>query len=249
MPKYRRFPQRREWPFWIMGSILKPTLLSTTRQDWVDAERIPAQGPVILAVNHISHADPLVVAHVVWDWGRLPRFMGKKSVFANPVLGRLLRSSGQIPVDRGDAHDAYDAAVAALEAGELVIVYPEGSITKDPDGWPMRGKSGAARMALATGAPVIPMGQWGAHELLAPYSHRPQLRPRATIHVKVGDPVDLDDLRAAGNDPSAIAEATDRIMASITLLVEDIRGATAPPVRFDPRAHGVRETGNPEEQK
>lgn len=251
MPKFRKLSQKREWPFWIFVPILKPTLLATTVPQWSNAEKIPATGGVILAVNHISHADPLLMAHLIWDWGRLPRFMGKKSVFDNAVLGRMLTACGQIPVDRSDAHDAYHAAIQALRDGELVVVYPEGSITKDPDGWPMRGKSGAARMALETGCPVIPVGQWGARDLLPAYSHKPNLRGRATIRAKVGDPVDLADLLPADPGaqitPEATTEATDRIMASITSLVEDVRGGTAPADRFDPRQHGLRETGNPEE--
>ena len=74
------------------------------------------------------------------------------------------------------------------------MVYPEGTITRDPDLWPMTGKSGAARIALATGCPVIPVGQWGAHQLLAPYSKKPDLFPRKKIIVLAGDPVDLSDL-------------------------------------------------------
>ena len=104
-----------------------------------------------------------------------------------------MRAAGQIPVERASstAVGAYDAAVAAVRAGECIVVYPEGTITRDPDLWPMVGKSGAARIALETGCPVIPVGQWGAQELLAPYAKKPDLFPRKTIHIVVGDPVDL----------------------------------------------------------
>jgi 1-acyl-sn-glycerol-3-phosphate acyltransferase len=125
------------------------------------------------------------------------------------------------------------------------VVYPEGTITRDPDGWPMTGKSGAARIALETGCPVIPVGQWGAQQLLAPYAKRPDLFPRKLVTMKVGKPVDLSDLAAKPRTVAIIQEATDRIMAAITAIVEEVRGETAPAERFDMRKSGVRETGNP----
>ena len=125
------------------------------------------------------------------------------------------------------------------------MVYPEGTITRDPDSWPMVGKSGAARIALETGCPVIPVGQWGAQALLAPYAKRPDLFPRKTVTMKVGDPVDLSDLIEKERTPQVIAEATARIMAALTALVAEIRGEQAPAERFDPRKAGVAQIGNP----
>ena len=109
----------------------------------------------------------------------------------------------------------------------------------------MTGKSGAARIALETGCPVIPVGQWGAQELLAPYATRPRLFPRKHVTMKAGDPVDLADLVAQPRTQAVVNEATDRIMAAVTGLVEEIRGETAPAERFDPRKAGVSEIGNP----
>jgi 1-acyl-sn-glycerol-3-phosphate acyltransferase len=108
----------------------------------------------------------------------------------------------------------------------------------------MVGKSGAARIALATGCPVIPVGQWGAHDLLYPYAKTPHPFPRAMITMKVGDPVPLDDLRALPRTTDVINQATARIMEALTRLVEDVRGEKAPPERFDPRKKGLRETGD-----
>jgi len=124
------------------------------------------------------------------------------------------------------------------------VVYPEGTLTRDPDLWPMQGKTGAARIALETGCPVIPIGQWGAHELLYPYAKRPHLVPRATITMKVGDPVPLDDLRAMPHTQDVINQATARIMDALTHLVEDLRGEKAPDERFDPRKKGLSQTGD-----
>jgi len=135
--------------------------------------------------------------------------------------------------------------VAAVRAGECVVVYPEGTITRDPGGWPMTGKTGAARIALETACPVIPIGQWGAQALLAPYAKRPDLFPRKTVTMKVGDPVDLSDLVGQEHTPVVVAQATDRIMAAVTALVAEVRGELAPAERFDPRAAGVAAIGNP----
>ncbi len=231
----------------VAASILKPTLLTATSRTWIDGEKIPATGGCIVAINHISHIDPLLSAHFLYDHGRLPRYLAKSGLFRNKYLGGFLTSAGQIPVERlsRNAVGAYDAAVRAIEDGECIVIYPEGTLTRDPDLWPMTGKSGAARIALATGCPVIPVGQWGAQEVLPPYTKTPHLVPRKDIVMKAGDPVDLDDLLARAPGPEVTAQATDRIMAAITALVADLRGEPAPAERFDPRVRGVRETGNP----
>ena len=247
----RRLPRKRGWGFRVGSKILKPLLFATTTHDWRDGTKIPAAGGCVLVLNHVSHADPLASAHLVYDHGRLPRYLAKSALFKSRVLGALLRSAGQIPVQRLSHHaaGAYDAAVAAVRAGECVVIYPEGTLTRDPDLWPMTGKSGAARIALETGCPVIPIGQWGAQDLLAPYSKRPDLFPRKQITMLVGDPVDLSDLVALKPTPEVVRRATQRIMAAITVLVEEVRGEQAPSERFDPQRAGVRPIGNPHEQR
>ena len=243
----RKLQQKRGWAWWLAVPIVKPALLGTTTHEWIGGENIPPTGGFILVLNHVSYVDPLTAAHIVYDHGRLPRYLAKSSLFKNKGLAFFLTAAGQIPVERlsRNAAGAFDAAVAAVNAGECVVVYPEGTITRDPDGWPMTGKSGAARIALATGCPVIPVGQWGAQQLLAPYAKRPRLFPRSRITMKVGEPVDLADLAGRPQTPEVIHEATDRIMSAITALVEDVRGEKAPAERFDPRRAGVREIGNP----
>jgi 1-acyl-sn-glycerol-3-phosphate acyltransferase len=249
--KVRKLHERRGWAFGLGVAIIKPALLATTRHEWIDGEKIPEQGGFILVLNHVSHIDPLTAAHIVYDHGRLPRYLAKSGLFKNKALARFLTSAGQIPVERlsRNAIGAYDAAVRAVQGGECVVVYPEGTITRDPRQWPMTGKSGAARIALATGCPVIPVGQWGAQDLLAPYAKKPDLFPRKLITMKVGDPVDLSDLLALPPSHDVTQQATARIMAAITALVEDIRGETAPAERFDMRKAGVPETGNPNKPK
>jgi len=243
----RKLERPRGWAFSLAVPIVKPTLLATTKRTWLGGENVPATGGCIVVFNHISHLDPLTAAHFLYDHGRLPRYLAKSGLFKNKALGNFLRSAGQIPVERlsRNAVGAYDAAVAAVRAGECVVVYPEGTLTRDPDLWPMRGKSGAARIALATGCPVIPVGQWGAHELLPPYTKTPHPVPRKHIRMLAGPPVPLADLVARARSPQVINEATDRIMAALVALVEELRHEKAPAERFDPVKAGISQTGNP----
>lgn len=226
--------------------LLRRPLMLLTRRDWHGAEHIP-DGGAVAVTNHLSHFDPLSFAHFLYDAGRLPRFLGKASLFSVPVVGTILRGAGQIPVYREseDAAKAYSAAVDAVRAGELVAIYPEATLTRDPDLWPMAGKTGAARIALETGAPVVPVAQWGPQLVLPPYGRMPRLLPRRTMHLRAGPPVDVSDLVGRPVDAALLAEATERIMAAITGLLEDIRGDRAPAVRFDPRQHDLPAVGDP----
>lgn len=245
--KVRKLQQKRGWAWSLAVGVVKPTLLAFTRREWTDGEKIPATGGCVVAVNHVSHIDPLTLAHFLYDHGRLVRYLAKDALFRVPLIRHVIDDAGMIPVSRQSAAaaSAFDAAVEAVRQGECIGVYVEGTITKDPDGWPMRGKTGAARIALATGCPVIPVGQWGAQDVLPAYSAKPHLLPPRTVRYKAGDPVDLSDLQGKPLTNEVLHEATDRIMAAITRLVEDLRGEQAPEERFDPRKAGVRETGNP----
>jgi 1-acyl-sn-glycerol-3-phosphate acyltransferase len=245
--KPRAMAERRGWAFTLAIVLVKPLLLVFTRHHWVGGEKLPVTGGAVLAANHVSHLDPLTFAHFVHDHGRLPRYLAKAELFTVFFVRTILRSTGQIPVSRqtGDAARAFDAAVAAVGKGRIVVVYPEGTLTRDPDLWPMVGKTGAARIALATEAPVIPVAQWGAQDILYPYAKRPRLLPPKLVHTHAGDPVDLDDLRAREPTPEVLHEATDRIMDAITALLADLRREPAPRERFDPRRAGIKPVGNP----
>jgi 1-acyl-sn-glycerol-3-phosphate acyltransferase len=238
----------RKLGFWYVLAIwlLRPGMLAFTKRDWRGTENLMAaplpdgsQAPIVVCPNHISWFDPLESAHYLYDNGRPPRFLGKEAVFRVPVAGRIITGAGQIPVYRetSDAASSVRAAVAAVERGECVVVYPEGTITRDPGMWPMTGKTGAARIALMTGAPVIPLAQWGAQDVIGPYRKEFRILPRKTMRVVAGPPVDLDDLRGRAMDAATLREATERIVAAITALLEGIRGETAPAERFDLRAH------------
>jgi len=219
--------------------VAHPLLRAFTRQDWRGREKIPQSGGLLVVSNHISHFDPVVLGHfLVWA-GRWPRYLGKISLFTSPGIGWLARSCGQIPVERGTerAKDALVHAREALDAGRCVGIYPEGTVTKDPDLWPMTPKSGAARLALTSGAPVVPVAQWGAHQVLPPGSKVLRLLPRRTMTMLVGDPIDLSDLRSAEPTRAQVHEAGVRIMDALTALVAEVR-QESPPVgeRWDQRA-------------
>jgi len=247
--KPRKLEQKRGWAFATCVAIVKPPLLAVTRRRWIDGDKLPTHGGCVVVGNHISHLDPFTFAHFIYDHGRMPRYLAKREVFEVPVLGRLAKRAGQIPVNRLtiDAADAFGAAVDAVNSGECVVVYPEGTISREPDLWPMTGKTGAARIALTTGCPVIPIAQWGAHNILAPYAKKPRLFPRKLVTMKAGDPVDLDDLRDRSLTPAVLGEATTRIMDAVTGLLAEIRDGHPPEVRFDPRVAGVPQIGNPYE--
>lgn len=244
MSAARSSNQQGLWAFRAAAVVLKPLLILIGRRDWRHGDRIPRTGGIVVAVNHISKIDPLMLSHLMYNHHRLPRFLAKDGLFRVKVLGSLMYGWGQIPVAReGEAAVAFAAAVDAVRNGEAVMFYPEGSITRDPDGWPMRGKTGAARVALMSGAPVVPIGQWGAQNTLPAYSGKPSLLPRHVAHYNVGEPVDLDDLRDKEITSEVLHEATDRIMAAIAQLVGEIRGEVPPAERFDPRKAGLSEFG------
>jgi 1-acyl-sn-glycerol-3-phosphate acyltransferase len=235
--------------FWyrLAALLLRRPLIVLTKRDWSGTEHLPRQGGCVAVTNHVSHFDPLAFAHLLYDNGRLPRFLGKEAIFRVPVIGTILRGAGQIPVYResADATKAYTAAVDAVRRGECVVIYPEATITRDPGLWPMTGKTGAARVALVTGAPVIPVAQWGPQDVLYPYTKRLRLLPRKTMHLRAGPPVDLSEFADRPMDTETLRLVTERIMTAITVLLEEIRDESAPAVRFDPRAEGLPVTGDP----
>jgi len=242
MRRRRRSGAHRGW-FAVMGAVVKPLLYAVTRRDWRGLENIPPAGAVLVVANHVTVVDPLTLAHALYDGARrLPRFLAKAELFRVPLVGAVLRRSGQIPVYRQtrDAMNALREAHAALDAGECVVIYPEGTCTRDPDGWPMLGKTGVARLALAHDVPVVPVATWGAHRILPYGSKRPRLGRRVLVHVLVGEPIDLRAYRAAEPTRELERQVTDRIMRRVTELLAAIRGESPPDHFFDPRAAASR---------
>ena len=206
-------------------------------------DNIPKRGAFVISPNHITNFDPLVVAYVIWRGGRVPRFLAKASLFRVPVFGALLRYTGQIPVERsGGGVDPLTAATRLIRDELAIIVYPEGTLTRDPDEWPMRGKNGAVRLALQHDIPLIPVAHWGVQKILPRYGGRLRFFPRSDVDMLVGPPLDLS--RWAGRtDTAAHVEATTALMNEIARLVGELRGETPRGERWDPAAHGQSEYG------
>jgi len=194
---------------------------------------VPAElrrGPLILAANHVSPVDPLVMMAACSQAGIAPRFMATAGLFKAPVVGAIMRACGHLRVDRHTAEvaRALPAAAEALRAGSVVLVYPEGRIGLDPWMWPERGKTGVARMAAQSGAPVIPVAQWNTHRVL-PYAAPAGLlgalartiRQRPVVHVRFGEPVELSGL--TGTAGAQAMRATDRIVEGIAQTLAPLR--------------------------
>lgn len=235
--------------FWLLAGLILPVWSMMVRYRFTPESRLPGTGPFILAPNHSSEIDPIVIGGAVWHLGRLPRFMAKASLFRVPVVGWVLRASGQIPVERTGAvrgaagGGAIGAAAALVERDSGIIVYPEGSLTRDPGLWPMRGKSGAVRLALSSGIPLIPVAHWGTQELMPRYGKRIHPFPRKTIRVSVGEPLDLRRFAGRETDQRAVTEATELLMTEITRLLAELRDEAPPAERWDPGKHQQNETG------
>ncbi|MEV0615551.1 lysophospholipid acyltransferase family protein [Nonomuraea sp. NPDC050404] len=224
--------------FWetFAVSVVKPLSRLLVKRDWRGGERIPRTGGVIIAANHLSWADPVLLSHFLFNNGRWPVILAKAGLFRVPFLGRAVRGLLAIPVERGSDEAARSLSLSARRLGDgcAILFYPEGTCTRDPGLWPMVGKTGAARLAMESGAPVIPVAHWGAQELLPYGEKRPRVFPRKTFHVSVGPPVDLS--KYAGRAPQAgvLREATADIMAAITVQLAELRGEKAPATPYDP---------------
>jgi 1-acyl-sn-glycerol-3-phosphate acyltransferase len=240
--------RKREKTFgWrVLAAVVIPWLLLVARFRIRDGEKLPREGAFVLSPNHYSNLDPVTAGYIVWKLGRVPRFLAKASVFRVPIVGPILKATGQIPVERqgsGRTGQPLSAAANLVEHDLAVIIYPEGTLTREPELWPMRGKSGAVRMALEHDVPLIPMAHWGVQQIMPRYSKKISLFPRKTVEAIVGDPVDLSPWRGKPITHELLAEATEAVMADITRLLEQLRGETAPGERWDPAEHGQTETG------
>ena len=228
-PAYRRASKIILWPLIQVGM----------KHEWHgqdNIKNIPADQGLILAINHLSYADIFADSLFAYEAGRYPVFLAKSSLFDIKVLGSIIRKLGQLPVYRGQA----DAALVLRDAeqgiknGACVIFYPEATVTRDPNQWPMMAKTGVARLALATGAPVIPVAHWGAQRILPYGSFRPHLVPRTTVQVSAGPPVDLSEWEGQPMTTQVLRAATEKIMKDITALLAGIRGETPPAEPYHP---------------
>lgn len=230
--------------FWPLAAIIVPAVGLFARIEIRGAENLPREGAYVIAPNHNSEFDPLVVAVAVWRTGRAPRFLAKESLFRVPVLGAALRATGMVPVPRTStsANQSMKAAQEIAADGRGVIVYAEGTLTRDPDLWPMRGKTGAIRLALAGDLPLIPMAQWGVQQILPRYG-KLKFPRRSRVVVEFGEALDLSEYADTPTQPAALARATDVMMNRVADMLAGIRGIPAPAERWNPSQHGQNETG------
>jgi 1-acyl-sn-glycerol-3-phosphate acyltransferase len=232
----------------IVAGIIAPFARLMFKVEVQGMEKLPKSGAYILAPNHATNIDALAVAYFIYiKTKRAPHFLTKERLFRIPVFGQMLLAAGQIPVFRTGGQrndDSLRVAHAYLQAGHSVCVFPEGTLTRDPDSWPMRGKTGAVRLALDSGVPVYPVGQWGSEKIMARYSSK--FRPGfwKKVSFLIGDEIDLDRFRKPNPAPAEVLEATEVVMVAITKLVEQLRGEKAPNRRWDPVAAGQATTGN-----
>jgi 1-acyl-sn-glycerol-3-phosphate acyltransferase len=216
--------------------VLPPSILAMMRIDSRGTENFPAKGGMILAANHLSYLDILALSLFVHRGGRYPVFLAKSSLFDVPVLGPAMRKLGQLPVYRGQVDSALvlrDAERVGLE-GACVIFYPEATITRDPDMWPMVAKTGVARLALSAGIPVVPVAHWGAQRVLPYGSFLPRVLPRKTVQVLAGPPVDLSEFAGKPLTSPVLRAATDKIMGDVAGLLGELRGQTPPDKPYHP---------------
>lgn len=219
-------------------------------KEWYGLDRLPLDEGFIVVPNHCTEVDPIVVGHMLYNQNVMPHFLAKDGLFKTPVLGAALRGAHQIPVERSGAGAGKSLVVAqeVLDAGSAVVIYPEGTLTRDPDLWPMKGRTGAARLALATGAKVVPVVHWGAQEVFPRYGKGVKIFPRKKVKVVVGRPVDLSAFAGRSADKATLEAMTDVIMSDITALLETLRGEKAPARRWDPSAHQQSSHGRFEER-
>jgi 1-acyl-sn-glycerol-3-phosphate acyltransferase len=230
--------------FVIVAGIVRPVMNLLMNKKWEGLEKLPAGG-FIAAPNHCTEIDPLVIGHMLYNQKRMPHFLAKGGLFKVPVVGAVLRATKQIPVERSTAgaNRSLNVAKEVVDEGGAIIIYPEGTLTRDPELWPMKGHTGAARMALESGIPVVPMAHWGAHQVFPRYAKSFHVFPRRTSRVIVGDPVDLSAFEGRPLDRATLTAATAVIMDAITGLLGTLRSEQPPAEPWDPAAHNQSKHG------
>lgn len=225
--------------FALLAGVARSAMNVLIGKQWHGLEKLPVDEGFIVVPNHCTEIDPIVVGHMLYNQNIMPHFLAKDGLFRTPVLGAVLRGAHQIPVERSGAGAGQSLIVAkkVLDGAGAVVVYPEGTLTRDPDLWPMKGRTGAARLALSTGAKVIPVAHWGAQEVFPRYAKGFKIFPRKKAQVVVGDPVDLSEFMGRTGDKATLEAMTEVIMKDITAMLETLRGEKAPEQRWDPAAH------------
>lgn len=234
--------RRAQIRWWLIAGLVIPVFAAMTKIT-IKRGALPARGPFVIAPNHYSEIDPIVMGIVVWKLGRTPRFLAKASLFKVPGLGALMRFSGQIPVERQSAakvSEPLEAAEVLTRQGSGLIVYPEGTLTKDENLWPMQGKMGALRMALQSNIPLYPAAHWGTQHLMGRYAKKISVIPRSHITVVVGEEMDLWAYRNKPITKELLEKATADLMRQIAGLLGELREETPPKVLHDGQGEKVR---------
>lgn len=234
-------PRGVEFRWRVIAGLVLPIFGTMVELRIRPGSSLPRQGPFILSPNHYSEIDPIVMGVVVWKLRRTPRFLAKASLFKVPGLSWLLRVTGQIPVEReagARLGEPLKAATLLAQRGQGVIVYPEGTLTKDPDLWPMTGKSGAVRMALEQDIPLYPAAHWGTHNWMGHYARKIRLFPRTAIDAVVGEPLDLSRFEGKPLTKELLTEATEVLMREIARLVGSLRDEKPPKKLWDSSTRG-----------
>lgn len=246
MPKFH--PKERHAVLAAVAGILIPIVRPMFGLRVHNISKLPKNGAYVLVSNHVTNVDALAVAYFIYVKAkRAPHFLAKESLFRLPLIGKILLAAGQIPVYRSSGvrnDEPLRVAYDYLKHGHSIAIFPEGTLTRDPEMWPMRGRSGAVRLAIESGVPVIPMAHWGSHNILPRYGSkfRPGFWKR--VDIRIGEPINLDKYRHPQLTPAQLAEATDVVMDAITELVADLRGEKPPTKRWDPAQHGQTKHGN-----
>ena len=243
LPKVQR---ENSFAFVLVAIVIAPILRLMFTIKTTGKENLP-QGGYILVGNHLSYLDPFSFAYSVYiHMKRVPHYLAKESIFRIPIIGKILPKVGQIPVYRGGKsnEEPLRAAKEFLKAGQVVVIFPEGTLTRDPDQWPMRGKAGAIRLAVELGLPIVPCGQWGVEKVLGNYSKKFRPNPFHVVRVKIGKPMFFPELEAKTPTAQELADATDKVMREISAIVGELRGETPPAQLWDPTKVGQSEIGN-----
>jgi 1-acyl-sn-glycerol-3-phosphate acyltransferase len=226
-------PEKRGVWVGLAMAVFYPGTAVLARTRYIGTERVPRTGGALLVLNHVSNLDPFYDAVFVRKLGRNPHTFAKHTLWTHPVIGRVMTGSGQIAVERGSmaAGRSLHTGREAIRRGQVVLTYPEGRITPDPEGWPMVSYPGVARLALdlAGGdAPVLPIARWGTQAILNDYDKTFRPLPRQTVTYRVGNPVDLAGYREGRATRSVLREVTDMLMCRVSGLLAEIRCAQAP---------------------
>ncbi len=235
------------WQIRTLAWILWPWVRLLYRVKVTGKENLPKDSGYVLAANHVTTVDALAVAFMMFfKLHRAPHFLAKEGLFKTPIVGPVLLACGQIPVfrsGRGNS-DPMESAYKVLRAGHVIGIFPEGSLTREPDQWPMRARTGAIRLALETGVPIVPMGQWGTEVVMDTYSSKIFPKPWHRVNMIIGKPIDLSQYYGKKVSTEEMVALSDQVMIEITKIVEELRGKKAPTKRFVPSEHGLPEHGN-----